>query len=115
MTKGENVIGQVTGIKSYGAFVKLENGTGLVHISEFSDGFVSDISEIVSVGDNLSLEVIEFDDENNRFKLSYKRCNVKPSKVHKYIKITKGYNSLGIKMDEWIDEGIKKYGGNEND
>ncbi|MFI3329282.1 MAG: S1 RNA-binding domain-containing protein [bacterium] len=111
MQKGEIVIGTVTGIKSYGAFVKLENGTGLVHISEFSDGFVTDINEIISVGEELSLEVIEYDDEQSRYKLSFKKCNIKPSKAHRFIKITKGYNPLGLKMDQWKSDAVKKYGG----
>lgn len=115
MEKGQIVIGTVTGIKSYGAFVKLETGTGLVHISEFSDGFVPDINEIISVGEDLTLEVIEFDDEQGRYKLSFKKCNIIPSKAHKLIKITKGYNPLGVKMEQWQTQALNKFGGNEND
>lgn len=111
MEKGQIVIGTVTGIKSYGAFVKLKKGTGLVHISEFSDGFVPDINEIVNVGEDLVLEVIEFDDEQGRFKLSFKKCNLIPSKAHKLIKVTKGYNSLGVNMHQWEKNALKKYGG----
>ncbi len=111
MKEGEIVIGTVTGIKSYGAFVKLENGTGLVHISEFSDGYVTDINEIVSVGDELSLQIIDYDNEQSRYKLSFKKCNIKPSKAHRFIKITKGYNPLGIKMGKWTAEAVEKYGG----
>ncbi|MFI3251630.1 MAG: S1 RNA-binding domain-containing protein [bacterium] len=109
MNKGEIVIGTVTGIKSYGAFVKLENGTGLVHISEFSDGFVTDINQIVSVGEDLTLEVIEYDDKQSRFKLSFKKCNVIPSKAHKFIKVIKGYCPLGVKMETWKKEALEKY------
>ncbi len=110
MNKGQIVIGKVTGIKSYGAFVKLENGTGLVHISEFSDGFVSDINQIVSVGEDLTLEVIEYDDKQSRFKLSFKKCNVIPSKAHKFIKVTRGYSPLGVKMVKWEKDALEKYG-----
>lgn len=114
MRKGQIVIGKVTGVKSYGAFVKLENGSGLVHISEFSDGFISDINEIVNVGDDITLEVIEYDEKLERFKLSFKKCNIKPSKAHKLVKVKKGYNPLGVNMDKWKSFALKKYGG-END
>lgn len=114
MEKGQIVIGTVTGIKAYGAFVKLQTGTGLVHISEFSDSFVPNINEIISVGEDLTLEVIEFDDLG-RYKLSFKKCNIIPSKAHKLIKITKGYNPLGVKMEKWQKDALKKFGGNKND
>ena len=41
---GQKYTGKVTGIKPFGAFVQLENGkSGLVHISELSDGFVNKV------------------------------------------------------------------------
>ena len=47
MQNGDIVSGVVTGIKDYGAFVQVEDYCGLIHISEFSDGFVKNINEIV--------------------------------------------------------------------
>ena len=51
---GQIVEGKITGIQPYGAFVALEHHvSGLIHISEISDGFVKDISKFVTVGDVL--------------------------------------------------------------
>ena len=48
---GQIVEGKVTGIQSYGAFVSLDPKTsGLIHISEISDGFVRDVGLFVHVG-----------------------------------------------------------------
>ena len=49
---GQTVEGKITGIQPYGAFVSLDRNTsGLIHISEISDGYVRDISRFVNVGD----------------------------------------------------------------
>ena len=49
---GQIVEGKITGIQPYGAFVALDRNTsGLIHISEISDGYVRDISRFVKVGD----------------------------------------------------------------
>ncbi len=109
MKVGQLVIGKVTGIKSYGAFVLLEEGSGLVHISEFSNNYVPDIHDLVKIGEELLLEVIDYDIEHERFKLSFKKCNIKPSKAHRLIKVTKGYNSLGVNLEKWKQEALDKY------
>ena len=44
--KGKIVTGHVTGIEKYGIFVNLDEFySGLIHISEISDGFVKDIND----------------------------------------------------------------------
>lgn len=56
---GQKVQGKVTGIKNFGAFVALEdNQSGLVHISEISDGFVNDINDVLSLGDEVTVKVV---------------------------------------------------------
>ena len=48
---GTKVTGKVSGITNFGAFVNLGNNqTGLVHISEVSDGFVKDIHDVLERG-----------------------------------------------------------------
>ena len=54
---GEELTGKVTGIQPYGAFVALDEGTqGLVHISEITYGFVKDINEFLTVGEEVTCE-----------------------------------------------------------
>src|SRR6201999_2317282 len=58
---GTRVMGEVVNVRSYGAFVKLEEGIeGLVHISEMSwTKRINHPSELVSVGDEIEVVVLE--------------------------------------------------------
>lgn len=70
--------GKVTGIAKFGAFVSLGEGkSGLVHISEVSAGFVSDINEHLKVGDSVKVKVISVDDKG-RINLSIRQAQPKP-------------------------------------
>ena len=76
MTEGVQVgriyEGRVTSIKEFGAFVEILPGKdGLVHISELSDGYVSNVSEVCRVGDTMLVKAIAVDDQD-RVKLSRK-------------------------------------------
>lgn len=56
---GQKVSGKVTGITHFGAFIELpENQSGLVHISEVSDGFVKDINSVLTVGQEVEVKVL---------------------------------------------------------
>lgn len=56
---GQKVTGKVTGITHFGAFIELpENQSGLVHISEVSDGFVKDINTVLTVGQEVEVKVL---------------------------------------------------------
>jgi S1 RNA binding domain protein len=66
--------GTVTGLTNFGAFVKLDNGTtGMVHISEVSNEYVSDISEKLSEGDKVKVKVLEIN-EKGKVSLSIKKA-----------------------------------------
>lgn len=69
--------GKVTGITKFGAFVALPGGkSGLVHISNISDSYVSDINEFLAVGQEVKVKVLNID-QNDRINLSIK--HVQPS------------------------------------
>ncbi len=64
--------GRVTSIKDFGAFVEILPGRdGLVHISELSEGYVGQVSDICRVGDVMLVKAIAVDDQD-RVKLSRK-------------------------------------------
>ncbi len=64
--------GRVTSIKDFGAFVEILPGKdGLVHISEMSDGYVSSVSDVCRIGDQMLVKAIAVDDQD-RVKLSRK-------------------------------------------
>ena len=66
--------GKVTGITKFGAFVALPGGkSGLVHISNISDSYVSDINEFLTVGQEVKVKVLNID-QNDRINLSIKHA-----------------------------------------
>ncbi|MFW5889647.1 MAG: S1 RNA-binding domain-containing protein [Bacillota bacterium] len=61
---GSIVVGKVTGITNFGAFVELEDGeTGLIHISEVANTYVKDISNFLKEDDEVKVKVINIDDD----------------------------------------------------
>ncbi len=61
---GNKVEGKITGLAKFGAFIDLGNNkTGLVHISEVSDKFVEDINDELSVGQEVTVEVLTIGDD----------------------------------------------------
>ena len=77
---GTRVKGTVTNIMSYGAFVKLEEGVeGLVHISEMSwTRRINHPSELVSVGDEIEVVVMDFNKDKQEISLGMKQTEVNP-------------------------------------
>jgi len=61
--EGHRYEGVVDGIAEYGAFVKFEHVSGLIHISNLSDGHVDKVEDIVQVGDRVTIEVARIDDK----------------------------------------------------
>ena len=71
---GDIVEGKITGISKFGAFVEMAPGAvGLVHISEISAEYVSDINEIYNVGDQVKAKVIST--EKGKISLSIKQIS----------------------------------------
>lgn len=69
---GEVYHGTVTRIENYGAFIEIFKGTtGLCHVSELSDRFVKNVSDVVQVGDTLDVKLMDIDDRG-RLDLSHK-------------------------------------------
>jgi small subunit ribosomal protein S1 len=77
---GSIVEGKVVNIMDYGVFVELEPGVeGLVHISEmFWTKKMKHPSKIVSVGDTVSVMILEVDSENKRISLGFKQAMPNP-------------------------------------
>lgn len=71
---GALVEGKVTGITKFGAFVSLPEGkSGLVHISEIANSYVSDVNEHLSVGQAVKVLVLNISPEG-KINLSIKRA-----------------------------------------
>jgi len=65
--------GRITGTAAYGAFVDIgAESDGLVHISELSTEFVSDVSAVVTQGDSIKVRVLSVDEAKKQLSLSVK-------------------------------------------
>lgn len=70
---GMKMEGVVTNVTAFGAFVDIGvHQDGLVHVSQLSDRYVSDPSEVVKAGDKLKVTVLEVDAARKRISLSAK-------------------------------------------
>ncbi|RIU94655.1 S1 domain-containing post-transcriptional regulator GSP13 [Oceanobacillus picturae] len=112
---GQILDGKVTGIQPYGAFVALDEETqGLVHISEVTHGFVKDINEHLTTGDEVKVKVLTIDEEKNKVSLSIRATEEAPKKAPKPRKQqtaavqqnndSAGFNTLKDKLEEWIEQ-----------
>ena len=75
LKEGQILSGTVRNVTDFGAFVDIGvKHDGLVHISNLSNGYVKNPSEIVSVGDVVKVKVIGIDSEKKKVQLSIKDC-----------------------------------------
>ena len=78
---GKKYKGVVKSLTSYGAFVDIGGIDGMVHVSELSWNRIHQPSEVVSVGDEIDVYVINFDREKHKISLGYKDPNANPWSV----------------------------------
>ena len=79
LTVGAILEGKVKSITNFGAFVALpDNKTGMVHISEVANAYVSDIRQHLTEGQDVKVVVIG--NENGKINLSIKRLEPKPQR-----------------------------------
>ena len=79
LTVGAVLEGKVKTITNFGAFISLgENKTGMVHISEVANTYVSDIRQYLTEGQDVKVMVIGLD--GNKINLSIKRLEAKPQR-----------------------------------
>ena len=79
LTVGAILEGTVKTITNFGAFISLpENKTGMVHISEVANAYVSDIRQHLTEGQ--AVKVVVIGAENGKINLSIKRLEAKPQR-----------------------------------
>ncbi|MFH5811849.1 CvfD/Ygs/GSP13 family RNA-binding post-transcriptional regulator, partial [Companilactobacillus sp. FL22-1] len=110
MRIGEKFLGTISGIQSYGVFVKLDDDhQGLIHISELKHGFVSDLEKQYQVGDQIEVIVMGIDEYNQKISLSVRA--LEPEKIgrpilHKHFWTNYrnhiGYKTVADHKSEWV-------------
>ncbi|WP_088103945.1 S1 domain-containing post-transcriptional regulator GSP13 [Halalkalibacter urbisdiaboli] len=119
---GSIVEGKVTGIKPFGAFVALdEQKQGLVHISEVAHGFVKDINDVLSVGDEVKVKIMSVEEGSGKISLSIRATQEAPErparpskprntgggggrKPQQQQQQQQGFNTLEDKLKEWLKQ-----------
>lgn len=77
---GSILTGKVTGITKFGAFVSFAPGkSGLVHISEIANSYVSNVSDFLTEGQEVTVKLIGID-ESGRVNLSIKQAQEQPAR-----------------------------------
>lgn len=76
--KGKTIKGKVKGITNFGVFIDLGGVDGLLHIADMSWKKIAHPSEIVAVGDEIEVLVLDYDKENNKISLGLKQMTPDP-------------------------------------
>jgi len=115
MRIGDKITGTISGIQSYGVFVKLvDDEQGLILISELKHGFVSDVKDWYKIGDKVDVIVMGIDEYNQKISLSMRALD--PEKLgrpilHKHFwtdyrdKI--GYKTIAQHKSAWVNAAMK--------
>jgi small subunit ribosomal protein S1 len=75
---GDIVPGRVTGVRDFGVFVDIGGADGLIHVSEMAWHRVPHPSDVVSVGDEIQVYILDLDQDQQRIALSLRRTYPDP-------------------------------------
>src|SRR5918995_1901237 len=113
LQKGQVRKGVVSSIVNFGAFVDLGGVDGLVHVSELSWKHIDHPSEVVEVGDEVTVEVLDVDMERERVSLSLKATQEDPwqhfARTHQIGQIVPGKVTKLVPFGSFVrvEEGIE--------
>lgn len=114
---GDVVEGEVTGLQPYGVFVQLdEDHQGLIHISEINHGYVSNVNDKFTIGQKLTVKIIDIDEFTSKMSLSIRALKKlatsnKPAKnawPKKRPAPKIGFVSIEEQLPGWIEEALQK-------
>ena len=103
LEKGQVVVGRISNIVDFGAFVDLDGIDGLIHISELSWSHVTNPSEVVSIGDEVKVKVLDIDTERQRISLGLKQTQDDP--WERFVSTYGPGNVLEGKVTKLVDFG----------
>jgi small subunit ribosomal protein S1 len=78
ITEGQVLQGIVKNITNYGAFIDVGGVDGLLHITDMSWGRITHPSELVRIGDTITVKIISFDKNNEKISLGMKQLMPNP-------------------------------------
>lgn len=108
LTVGTVLDGKVKSITGFGAFIALPgNVTGMVHISEVSNGYVSDIRQHLTEGQDVKVMVLSNDD--GKLKLSIKRLQQRQARANATTARPPAQPAAPKTADQLFEEKLKKF------
>jgi len=113
LQKGQVRSGQVSSIVNFGAFVDLGGVDGLVHVSELSWKHIDHPSEVVEVGQDVTVEVLDVDLDRERVSLSLKATQEDPwqqfARTHQINQVVPGKVTKLVPFGAFVrvEEGIE--------
>jgi len=78
LTEGQIIQGQVKNITNYGVFIDIGGIDGLLHITDMTWGRISHPSEVVKIGETITVKVISIDKDNGKISLGIKQLSENP-------------------------------------
>ncbi len=78
LDEGQIIQGLVKNITNYGVFIDIGGVDGLLHITDMTWGRIAHPSEVVKIGDNLTVKVLSFDKDNEKISLGLKQLSENP-------------------------------------
>ena len=78
LAKGQKVKGQVRSLTNFGAFIDIGGVEGLLHIYDMSWGKISHPSELLQVGQDVEVIVLDFSEKDEKISLGYKQLTPDP-------------------------------------
>jgi S1 RNA binding domain protein len=114
---GQVLKGKVTGVKKFGAFIKLPDGsTGLCHISEISQSFIKDVDTHIEVNQEVNVKVIGIG-KDGKVNLSIKQTEERvapPQSRAPRKEMVKDFDSLVSDFLKTSDEKLKTIKSNKS-
>lgn len=100
----------VTSIENYGIFVKVdEKYNGLIHISEMSDSFVSNVRNYAFPDETIYAKIMEIDGTKHHMKLSIKSIDYRlTSQKGRLMESPNGFSKLKELLPIWIETKLKE-------
>ena len=100
----------VTSIENYGIFVTVdERYNGMIHISEMSNKFVSNVRNYAYPGETIYAKVIDVDEKKKQIKLSIKSIDYRiTSRKGNFVESPNGFSKLQEMLPIWIDAKLKE-------
>ncbi|WP_122645473.1 CvfD/Ygs/GSP13 family RNA-binding post-transcriptional regulator [Enterococcus mediterraneensis] len=113
---GQIIEGKVTGIQPYGAFISLDEQTqGLIHVSEIQSGYTKNINDVIKIGEDVKVQVIDIDEYSQKISLSRRTLekNYTPNRIRRKRYFTNknkkiGFDSIEKELPKWIDEALTR-------